>query len=470
VYFMDKLLKQVLKRITPTESQKHKTNRFIQNVMRISESILEPEGLKQVLAGSYTRDTWMKDKKEFDLFILFPENTPRDVLEKKGVDIGKKIVSKLNGKFKIAYAEHPYVRSEVGEYQIDIVPCYHLKSTDKIKSAVDRTPFHNRWLARHLKKELVKDVRLFKQFVKSSGVYGSDTRTSGLSGYLCELLVVHYGSFKNLIKALSTWEPERVFIDIVGKRDFSSLPNELKKRFWRQSLIMIDPTDKNRNVAAAFSHSNFMDLVYTARSFTKKPSASFFSLTKSKINITRLASKTRNRKTDLMVVVFKRPDIIDDVLWPQLRKTTKRIANYLEDAEFEIMNQGCFADEKDCLMIFELVISKLPNIRKIKGPPVYITDRANEFINKYKSKRLWIEDDYWFAEIPRKFVDPRSKLKNILKGRSKHLLERGIGSHISKMVSKKYILIDEKFIFSRARKNSDLAIFLNDFFEKRIVK
>lgn len=465
---MDKLLKSVLNRITPKEKERHKTQSFIQNVMRISESILKKEKLKQILTGSYMRDTWMKDKKEFDLFIIFPENTTREDLEKRGIEVGKKIVASMKGKYKIAYAEHPYIRSEIGGYQIDIVPCYDIKSPQKIKSAVDRTPFHNRWLSKNLDKKLIGDVRLFKQFVKSIGIYGSDTKTSGLSGYLCELLVINYGSFKGLIEAVSKWTPH-VFVDIVEKRTYKSLDNELKKRFSRQPLILIDPVDKNRNVAAAFSYENFTDLVYSTRSFIKKPTSSYFSIVKSNPNITQLSKKISKRESFVYGISFNRPDVIDDVLWPQLRKTSKRIANIMKEVEFEVMNFDAFADDKNCIILLEFSVEKMPNIRKLRGPPVSIIDRSDEFINKYRSSRLWVEDEYWFAEVNRKFTHAKDKLKHSLSSSKSNLLEKGIGSYIAASISKKYSIISKNNIVAKARKNRDFAIFIKRFFEKSII-
>jgi len=63
----------------------------------------------------------------------------------------------------IAYAEHPYVRAQITHkteskpaekivYDVDIVPCYAVKKATEIKSAVDRTPFHNKWLEKNLER------------------------------------------------------------------------------------------------------------------------------------------------------------------------------------------------------------------------------------------------------------------------------------------------------------------------------
>ena len=213
---MEEILSRVLKKVIPTEKERRSIETAVKKIEDAVEKTIKPLGLSYTFAGSFLRDTWLPNKKEFDVFILFPENYPREKLESEGLKIGKKIMKILDGTYKIAYAEHPYVRGTFGEYSVDIVPCYAVKSATQIKSAVDRTPFHNRWLLKNFSPEMSDEVRLFKQFCKANGIYGSDAKTEGLSGYLCELLIVKYKTFQNLIKAVSKWEPGRVFIDLEG--------------------------------------------------------------------------------------------------------------------------------------------------------------------------------------------------------------------------------------------------------------
>ncbi len=124
---------------------------------------------------------------------------------------------------------------------VDLVPCYHVDSATRIQSAVDRTPFHTRYITDRIN-GLIDDVLLLKQFTKAGGIYGSDQMTEGFSGYLCELLILYYGGFTPLIRAAATWRPGLV-IDI---------ENHVAKKF-DEPLVVIDPVDPKRNVAAAVS-------------------------------------------------------------------------------------------------------------------------------------------------------------------------------------------------------------------------
>ena len=466
----DSIFQKTLKKITPDYWERRETNLVIQRVEEATRKTLRKKGLSYVLAGSFVRDTWLPDKKEFDLFIMFPEKTTRENLEKSGISIGKKIVKQVKGSYEIAYAEHPYVRAKIKKFSVDIVPCYKVKSGDKIKSAVDRTPFHNKWLSEHLSLSQVPDVRLLKKFCKSLGIYGSDTKTLGLSGYLIELLIVHYKSFKSFLRKASGWEAGQVFLDI--SRHYNNLPRELveiRKKFRFQPLVVIDPVDHNRNVAASLSTENFMKLSYFARDFLKKPSLNFFFKAPPKVNVQRLKKQIEKRKTLMLCLSFSQPDIIDDILWPQLRKTTKRLETILDDYEFMVMNNDIFSDGKQSLILLEMETWNLPLIRKIRGPPVFAIKNSREFINKYKKNRMWVENEFWVAEVERKFPDAEALLKQTLKNSPKKLKSMGIDSYIASSVSKRFKILKNNDIIKFAKKNKEFAVFLHNYLEKDIV-
>ena len=469
---INRILKSVLRKITPDEFEHAETEQVLERVKEATRKVLKPHRLTFIIAGSYVRNTYMRDKKEFDLFVLFPEKYTREKLEKTGLEIGKKITKLLKGTHQIAYAEHPYVRSKVGGYAIDIVPAYKVKSATKIKSAVDRTPFHNHWLNRNLPQELTGDVRLLKQFCKGQGVYGSDTKVLGLSGYLCELLTIHYGGFRNLLDSVKDWKAGEVFIDPEG---YHTKPEKIKSRFKNQPLIIIDPVDPNRNVAAALSAGNFTKLMDSAKRFLKKPSQGFFFKKPPKITLGRLEKIMRRRGTKLLAVIFDQPQIIQDVLWPQLRRSAKRLEDIMEEYEFHVIGWDVWSNEEftkngNCVIILEMEVWELPDIRKIRGPPVFIQDRSKEFLNKYKERgRMLVEDSYWKAEITRQWRKAELKLKDTLSDPENILRAKGIPSYIAKAVSKKFRIDKQDKILKLAKKNPEFGQFLMDYFEREVL-
>ena len=461
---LDFVLQTVLKKITPSEEESKKIHNVIQNVLEQTKNTIKPHGLSVVLAGSFTRNTWLAHKKEFDLFIQFPEDTTREKLEKLGLEVGKKIAESLKGSYLIAYAEHPYVRSKISGYDVDIVPCYKVASAEKIKSAVDRTPFHNEYLSKNLKKTQSAEVRLLKQLCKTNGLYGSDLKTQGFSGYLCELLTIEYGNFKNLVVSASKWLPGQVFIDLCKKYSGD------KKEFSGQPLVIIDPVDPKRNVAAALSPSRFMKFIDVCKELVSKPSPSLF-YRKESVNKSKLGSNLKKRETLFVGIKFKRPledgtksqPIVDDIIYPQLRKTAKRIVDILQEYEFVCNDNWIWCSQEECVILVELSVWKLPSLRKIIGPPIFAVKHSEEFLKKYRTGRLWVEADRWCAETKRQFIHAENKIKNLLSETSNNLKSKGIASHMADSLAKGFKLLSTKEILNH--KDKDLLNAVKEYLE-----
>jgi len=462
------VLKRVLKKITPTERQKLEMNNAIKKIMKTTERVTSPMKLKHTLAGSFLRDTWLADKQEFDIFILFPENVPREKLEKTGLDIGKKIVTELNGRYEIAYAEHPYVRAVIGKYSVDIVPCYDVKNPGRIKSAVDRTPHHNRYILKKLTPSISPQVRLLKQFCKGMGVYGSDLRVEGFAGYLTELLIIHYRTFKNLMMHAGNWDAGDVLIDLEGR--YAEKKISLKSKFPGQPLVVIDPVDRNRNVAASLSPANFELFKQSCRSFLESPSESYFMPKKVGISTKSLWKIAKNRGTKLIAVSFSRPDVVDDVLFPQLRRSAKRMVGILEDGEFRILGYDVWCNKEECVIFFELEVWCLPAMKKITGPPVFSRVHTREFIKKYEGRsRLWVEGADWVADMNRKYTMAEDILESNLRLTSRQLVMNGMASYVTNGLVKGFVMLKDRKIIKKAAKNKEFSLFLTQYFKKKII-
>ena len=348
---------------------------------------------------------------------------------------------------------------------MDIVPCYKVESAEKIKSAVDRTPFHNQYLSKHLHPHQSADVRLMKMFCKVNGLYGSDLRTQGFSGYLCELLIIKYDSFKNLVSQSSNWHPGQVFIDLEGKYKGD------KKEFWNQPLIVIDPVDPKRNVAAALSPAVFVKFVKLSKQFLDKPSENFFFKKigpfRKRSEIPKLAKKMKSRETLFLGIKFKRPNEVDDIIYPQLRKTAKRLADILKEYEFACLGNTVWTDNKHCLMIFELEVWNLPNIRRIPGPPIFAIKNAEEFVNKYKKLgRVWVEEDRWVAETKRPFKEAEKKLIDTLSEPAKILKAKGIASYMADSIAKGFKVLGPTQLLKSA--DDELLKIIKNYLEENL--
>jgi len=465
------VLKKVLKKIKPRPKEKKRLEELSSKALKIANKEAKKFDARAIIAGSLTRNTWLPDKNEFDIFIIFPKTISEKRLEELGLKLGKSVIKKLHGKWRIEYAQHPYVRGKVNETQIDIVPCYKVESGEKIKSAVDRTPFHVEYLDKNLPKKLSDDIRLLKQFCSGNKIYGADAKTEGFSGYVCELLIIKYGSFINLLKNAVKWKPGEI-IDIENYHTKKDYP-KLKKQFRRQVLILIDPTDKRRNAAAAISGTGFYVFKRMASVFLKDPSEEvFFEEKYEPLTENELITLQMKRRTELILVFFKPPKVVPDILWPQLRRFADRLEGILREYEFEVLRKDVYTSEKElAIVLIEMQISKLPRVDKKVGPPIFDLDDSERFIKKYKNKALagpFIENDFWCVEVEREFLTARDKLHDSLKEKVSILKAKGIPKYIAEGISKKFEIISEnEGIMKLVKMDENFGVFLRKFFYKK---
>ncbi len=450
---MSAIEKKVLSKIKPTPDEKRRMESFKEELMKVAEKVSKRYGAKPIFTGSTGRNTWLRNSHDIDLFLVLPRNLPREKLEEYGLKMGRQIAKEMHAKCQIKYAEHPYTRILKKGFDVDIVPCYSMKPEQKIKSAVDRSPLHARYLKKTLPEELKDDVRLLKAFAKGIGIYGSDTKTEGLSGYLCELLIVRYGGFREALKEIAKWKPQ-VYIDLEGYWE--------RRPSFKEPLVVVDPVDSNRNVAAALSTKNFVKLIESAKEYLNSPSIRFFFPRKMPMSYI-FFNRLLKRKTVMVALVFKRPDVIDDVLYPQLRRAAKRLRGLMQDEEFRPINEVVWANGK-AILFFELEEDRLPNIRKRIGPPVKIINRSQEFLKKYKKYKPRIENGRWVVEVPRKYKTIESLLRDFISHSVKKMMDLGIPNYIAPKL-KRAQLLKGRQLWSFIKENSDFSIVLKDLYK-----
>ncbi len=464
----EQIFEKVLKKIVPKPEEARKIKAISERVLDKSNELAKDYNAEAILAGSLTRETWLPNKNEIDVFILFPKNINKKQLEEYGLKLGKQIIESLKGKWVVEYAQHPYIRGNINNISIDIVPCYKLEKDERIISAVDRTQFHVKYLNEKLPKEAGNQVRLLKQFLKANGLYGADAKTQGFSGYLCELLIIYYKSFSKLLEAVKEWKVKQI-IDIENQWKKDEY-NQIKKKFKDEVLIVIDPVDKERNVASAVSAYNFFKFKKLVNEFLTKPSESFFFPKKKRPLTAKEFDKTiKQRGTDIIAIFFESPKIVPDILWPQLRKATKRLESILKEYEFSVLKSGCWSDEKKiAVIILEMQVSRLPQIDKIIGPWVFDEKNAKNFAEKHKNDAIagpYIEDNYWVVEVYRRWTSAKIKLVDSLGEDEKILIAKGIPNFIAQQLSKSFKIIGTGEL-KKYLKNEEFAIFLRDYFEK----
>ncbi|HEY9205657.1 MAG TPA: CCA tRNA nucleotidyltransferase [Candidatus Methanoperedens sp.] len=444
----------VLSRIKPKEMEKADLAALARSIIERINAIARDEGIEITakLVGSSARGTWLSGERDLDIFMMFPSDADRGYLEEKGLYIARKIAGESDG-FEERYAEHPYVNAIFDGFEVDLVPAFGVESASAIKSAVDRTPFHNSYVLTRIG-GLENEVLLLKQFMKGSGVYGSELRTHGFSGYLAELLVIHYGSFMAVLEATCSWKPG-VTIDI---EKHGSVVH-------KDPLIMVDPTDPARNVAAALSLDNFCIFIDKAREFVKNPDEAFFrEQIPEPLDDSGFMKILAARGTSLLAVEFDAPDVVEDVLFPQLHKMEEAVGEMLERYDFHIYNNGVWGGVKAdsrAIVLFELESAKLPQVRKHAGPQVWSGAHAAAFKSKYKDSntfsKVYIRNGKYMIEIPRKYTHAKKLLES-------EVVKCGLGKHVGLSIKKEYHVLEDDDILNI--RDEEFRKFLRRFFEK----
>ncbi|THE66408.1 CCA tRNA nucleotidyltransferase [Salinadaptatus halalkaliphilus] len=397
--------------------------------------------------GSSARGTWISGDRDIDIFVRFPPDLERETLERYGLEVGHAAVPDGHEE----YAEHPYVKGEVEGFDVDIVPCYRLDSAIDIQSAVDRTPFHDQYLQARLDDELAADVRLTKGFMKGIGVYGSDLRTRGFSGYLTELLVCEYGGFRALLEAAVDWQPPiELDPESHGKPRETASPSRSEKAGdaglpFDDPLVVIDPTDPDRNVAAVCSAENVARLQHYAREFLAEPTVEYFEpCYPDRLSKSQLRAHLERRATTPVALRFDAPDLVADQLYPQLYKSLSGISQGLDDRGFDVFRGTTFTDETAVIFV-ELAVAERPAVERHQGPPVHVQGHAKGFYDAYADDEdtygPFLEGNRYVAERERTFTTARAFLE------SDRLFEVGLGAHVETALEDDYdVLVGEESI------------------------
>lgn len=428
---INEILKEVLNRIKPSQELRNQKQNTANMLIR---KIKNKFNYDAVVVGSLAKDTDINYDADIDIFVKFPVGFDKEEMGKRIVEIGKEFLTD----YEIDYAEHPYIKGKFKNFSIELVPCYDFGEEifDKFKdiaTSVDRTIYHTKYVRERIKKanKLNDEIRVLKQFMKGCGVYGAEASVKGFSGYLAELLCIYYDSFINVVKNASEWKLN-TFIDI---------ENQWKgygKVLFNDPLIVIDPVDKNRNVASALSKENMAKFIYTCRGFLSNPSIDFFFPSKKERDKEEIRKVMKERGTKFIAVCYEHPYMNINDLYPQLEKTRKALVRQIEKFKFRIMNSISWTNEKNkSIIIFEFEIFELPNVEIINGPPIDAPMiHQNAFLNKHKNAKLkgW----RWIACDKRKFTNAKDCLKFLI------TQKRGFGKEFTNIDGK--ICCDEEIL------------------------
>lgn len=441
------VLDTVRERVDPDPDQRERLEAVRDELVERTKRALSKQAVDGdvVLVGSTARGTWLPGDRDIDVFVRFPPTLDRSELEGHGLAIGRTVLP--DGREE--YAEHPYVTGRVDGFDVDIVPCYDVASAGEIRSAVDRTPFHTAYLRERLTDRLATDVRVCKQFLRAIGAYGSDLRTRGFSGYLTELLVLAFDGVEGLFDAAADWHPPERF-DPVGHGTFEGT----------DPLVVIDPTDPNRNVAAATTAENVARFQHYVRELLADPDPAIFDAeVREPMDPAAVAVAFERRGTTPVALKASRPAVVEDTLYPQLDKSRTNLADELDRRGFEIVRSVAVADTDVIALVFELAVDERPAVERHVGPPVAVREHAERFVAAYRDRDVtgpFLDGDRYVVEREREYRTAAALLE------SDAIEDVGLGSDVATALSDRSVLVGPDAVAGLAdRFGTELAAYLD---------
>ena len=405
-----------LQRVRPTPEEAQHVKESAEALVARAQAEARAMGAdaNAMLVGSAAKDTFLHDSVDLDVFVLFPPSTSRSALEEAGLKIGRAVLDDPEEK----YAEHPYTHGLWQGYAADVVPCFAVADASQRISAVDRTPFHTRFVLDAMSREQRDQVRLLKAFMKGVGVYGAESKTHGFSGYLCELLILKYRTFRGVISAAAGWKPGTFLVlqQLEGNPKFAD------------PLIFLDPTDTRRNVASAVSAETLSHFSEACKAYLRRESLAFF-FPRQLVPLPpdELATALRRRRAEYMLVRTRAPTVLEDHLHDQARKAIGGMTKLLERYGFEV-RRASYDVGPELLILLELPRLRLPETVTHAGPPVKSREHADRF------RRTW--SDHRDARSPVYEEDGRLKVERMREYRRADdllrakLLEYDMGKHL----------------------------------------
>lgn len=402
---MQDILSKAIKKLKPSKLEKKNAEEKTAKILNMLNAQLETA--VAVLGGSGAKDTWISGEFDIDIFIKFNYKIYKDKSNELS-DILESIVKKCFKDYNRIKGSRDYFQICDNKRTFEIVPVLDVKNIKDAKNVTDASPLHTAWVRSKLKNKLSDEIRLTKAFCKAADVYGAESYIQGLSGYVCEILTIYYGSFLDLLKSAVNWS-EKEIIDPEGHYDGKDIKKIFDSSKITGPLILIDPVQADRNAAAALSHEKFQNFKLAAKEFLEKPSISFFE--RRTFSVESLKKEYKNNNLVILKAIPKKNK--PDVMGSKLRKAFHYIENQLKLHDFELEDSDWdWKPGEISLFWFVLRSDKLNKEKEIIGPPIFIKKHVEIFKKKYK--KTLIKNNRVHAVVKRKFSDVNKLVKFLI--------------------------------------------------------
>ncbi len=445
---IDDIFENILKDITPTQEELTLINEIIKKLRKLLDEKAQQLNLKytkiEPQGSTGIKQTQLKNDFDIDLFVgldyelyrpkydglsknKLKKQSKKDFLYLCNNWILKSLILKEFHNPRLLYAEHPYVTVDYFinniKIKVDIVLYFDLELEYINKfgpiTAVDRSPWHGRFIKENLSPEQKNDVRLLKQFFKANHSYGDKSAVGkvGFIGYSAELLIYYYDNLQNLFNNFK-------FLKEKPSDYYNRTLKELGKihHFQNDYIIITDPIDKNRNVASAISEKAYKYCNQRIIEFKKNPNKKFFFIEEIlEVNISTVDSSLVEK---IFIVELKNENseihytINRDKLYAigeNIKANGEKEFSHAErfgKIEFEVYFEDDI--EEYNLAIF-CEKSKITKNFERRGPPIKEENHAIKF--RKKNPNFFERDGFLWIESEREYTEFLKLLEDFVKNK-----------------------------------------------------
>ena len=384
-------LQQVLARISPNREEQRQAKEITTSFLKSLNSKLKDA--KAILGGSGAKDTWLSGNHDVDVFVLFDYKK----YSAGSIDLSNLLETALKKAFPTiklsrVHGSRDYFQLVYQQLNLEVIPILKIAKAELAKNITDVSPLHSVWVNKHTTK-LKNDIRLTKQFLKANNMYGAESHIMGLSGYVVEILIAHYGSFEKLLKASQIWKLKEV-VDAAKHYPKKDALFHLNQSKTQSPLIVIDPVDKGRNAAAALSLEKLQLFQKLAKAYLTHPDISFFE--KKIVDFTVLKKEADLKKKNLMFITLTPLAGKEDEVGTKLVKVFEFLRGKL--AAFSIIRSGWEWEKgKEAKFYFLLAKKELPHVEIRSGPPLNLKEHVDNF--KKEHKDTFVKEGKIYANV-----------------------------------------------------------------------
>ncbi len=367
------------------------------------------------VGGSFAKGSLIKKNKyDVDIFARFDwryENISKEL---------EKILKGLKIKAKKIHGSRDYYRIEKGKEVFEIVPVTKIKHPKEMRNVTDLSFFHVNYVKKKFakNKKLGREIAFAKKFFEAQKVYGAESYVHGFSGYGLECLIIYYGSFEKMLRALVKAKfGERIVIDIEKRyKRKADVYLDINESKLHSPIILVDPTWKERNVLAALSQETFERFQKAALGFLKKPRKEYFEL--EEIDSEDFKKEAKKKKAEFVEVILGTDRQEGDIAGSKLKKFSDFVIIEISKS-FEVLKKEFEYSGKKSGGLF-LVVKPKKEIVRI-GPPLEMKKHVSAF--KKKNKNTYVKNGILHAKIKvnqnaKKFL---SDFKKLMKGKIKEM-------------------------------------------------